>query len=185
MREAIGSSLLLNIALVVIGVISAILIGSVAYSKAYKVKNRIISIIDEYNGDCFSDKDPSCYNRINEELTNMGYSSNISKDCDAIDEKAGANMTNDELKNRGLISIRRVYPKLNESGHKFCVYEYTQCSNINTVYGNSYCINSNQTYYYKVFTFMHFDIPLIGNFLEFDVSGETKSFFGEYINFKN
>ena len=44
MREAIGGGLLLNIVIIIIGVISAFLIGSVAYSKAYKAKNRIISV---------------------------------------------------------------------------------------------------------------------------------------------
>ena len=52
MREAIGSSLLLNIAIVFIGVISAFLISSIAYSKAYKVKNRIVSIIEKFDGQC-------------------------------------------------------------------------------------------------------------------------------------
>ena len=45
-----GSSLLLNIVIVIVGVVSAFLISSIAYSKAFKVKNRIVSVIEKYNG---------------------------------------------------------------------------------------------------------------------------------------
>lgn len=177
MREAIGSSLLLNIAIIIIGIISAFLIGSIGYSKAYKVKNRIISIIDEYNGDCFSNKDTSCYDRIDAELTNMGYSSNISADCPDDDKSS------DELKKSGILSVERVYPLVGDnSGHKYCVYKITQCSVKSMITGNK-CWNSNITYYYRVYTFMHFDIPVISDFLEFKVSGESRSYYETIMNF--
>ena len=60
MKEAIGSSLLLNIALVFIGIISAILISSIAYSKAFKAKNVIIDTTKNQNGDCDSKNGDSC-----------------------------------------------------------------------------------------------------------------------------
>ena len=68
MKEAIGSSLLLNIALVFIGIISAILISSIAYSKAFKAKNVIIDTIKNYNGDCDFKNGDSCFTEIEAEL---------------------------------------------------------------------------------------------------------------------
>ena len=42
MREAIGNTFIVNLLMVFLGVMSALLVGSVSYSKAFKVKNRII-----------------------------------------------------------------------------------------------------------------------------------------------
>lgn len=178
MREAIGSSLLLNIVLVMVGVISLILINSIAYSKAFKAKNRIISVIDSYSGECFlnnniADTD-SCFKEIENELKSLGYSSNISASCDE-------NRT-DELSGGKLI-----YPSNNyQGGHKFCVYRYKLCDIDKVNNGQIDCNDtSNEMYYYKVVTFMHFDIPVIGQFLEFPVSGETNTFYDTFVNLKN
>ena len=48
MREAVGNTFIVNLLLVFLGVMSALLIGSISYSKAFKVKNRIIYIIEKY-----------------------------------------------------------------------------------------------------------------------------------------
>ena len=179
MRESIGSALLLNIVLVLVGCISLFLVGSIAYSKAYKVKNRIINIIEKYDGDCFGYLEPGsnrekCYNEIENELSNMGYSSNISKECPMDYEN--------NIDNPYKISLE--YPvSAYEVGHKYCVYKYTMCELVNTESGVSCTYDSEKRYYYKVVTFMHFDIPLIGQFLEFSVSGETKQFYDTYVNF--
>ena len=158
-----GSSLLLNIVIVIIGVVSAFLISSIAYSKAFKVKNRIVSVIEKYNGDCNFDNDAdTCYSEINSELQDMGYSSNISHGCSDEDTL--------------------VYGKNNVRYH-FCVNKYTLCDEYKTD-GKTCKDDSNETYYYKVTTFMHFDIPLIGQVLEFPVSGETKNFYETFINIK-
>lgn len=176
MRESIGSAMLLNIVIVIIGVISAFLISSIAYSKAFKAKNRIISVIEEYNGACdFSDFQDGCANKIEAVLSNMGYSSNISKEC----ERAA----NDGDDNSNIIDVLRVYS--GEGGHKYCVYKYTLCD-YTRVNGNRKCSDkSNIQTYYKVITFMHFDIPVIGQFLEFPVSGETKTFYETLVNVSN
>ena len=182
MRESIGSALLLNIMLVIVGVISLFLISSIAYSKAFKVKNRIISIIEKYDGDCFglatgSNPTDACYAEIEEQLNDMGYSSNISQKCPTIKP---ANPSGTGAK---WVNVKRVYPNNNyDSGHRYCVYKYTLCSE---TYGSACKGDSTKTNYYKVITFMHFDIPIIGQFLEFQVSGETKAFYDTFINIKS
>lgn len=170
MREAIGSSLLLNIALVFIGVISMILVSSIAYSKAYKAKNQIISTIDDYNGVCNFMKGDSCFDEIERKLSDMGYSSNISKGCDT---KYGT----------------PVYGNVTGSvapldGHVYCIYKYTLCDSTTNSSGISCPEGSHEKTYYKVITFMHFDIPLIGQFLEFEVSGETQAYYNRLENIK-
>lgn len=172
MREAIGSSMLLNIVIVIIGIISAFYISSIAYSKAFKVKNRIISVIERYDGACFNDIDDndSCYQAIEAELQDIGYSSNISADCEEITVDNDIN---------SIKSVELVYPSHNyDGGHRYCVYKYSVCSGSGSKC-NSY---SNRLTYYKVVTFMHFDIPVIHSFLEFPVSGETKTFYSDFKN---
>lgn len=170
MREAIGSSLLLNIALVFIGIISLILVSSIAYSKAYKAKNQIISVIEEYNGVCNFRNGDSCFDEIERKLSDMGYSSNISQGCPT---------------EPGTLLYGNVSGSVAPiDGHVYCVYKYTICDPDSNNTGTSCPDDSNEKTYYKVITFMHFDIPLIGQFLEFPVSGETQSFYNRFANIK-
>jgi len=50
MKESIGNSYVFGIVIAFIGVLFLILIGSLSYSKAFKVKTRIIEIIEKNNG---------------------------------------------------------------------------------------------------------------------------------------
>ena len=83
MREAIGSSLLFNLIIVIVIVMIAFLVGSLSYSKAFKVKNRIINIIEKYEG--YNQTDSKLINEINSELKNMGYRINKNKKCKSGD----------------------------------------------------------------------------------------------------
>lgn len=69
MREAIANSYVFNIILIFVGIIIVILIGSLSYSKAFKVKTKVINIIEkhqEYN-------DGVVRSEIDEFLKNTGY----------------------------------------------------------------------------------------------------------------
>ena len=50
MKESIGNSYVFGIVIGLIGILFLILIGSLSYSKAFKVKTRIIEIIEKNNG---------------------------------------------------------------------------------------------------------------------------------------
>lgn len=50
MKESIANSYIFNIIIIFIGIIIVILIGSLSYSKAFKVKTKMISIIEKYKG---------------------------------------------------------------------------------------------------------------------------------------
>ena len=102
----------------------------------------------------------------------MGYSSNITKSCPDV------TISDD---NNNVASGEYVYTPKN-GGYHFCVYKFTLCDEVKS--DDTCKEDSNETYYYKVTTFMHFDIPLIGQVLEFPVSGETKTFYNTFINIK-
>lgn len=68
MREGIGSAFVYSIVIFMVGIIILLLVGSIGYSKAFKVNNRIIDIIeanDGYNADAEDE--------ISEALSEIGY----------------------------------------------------------------------------------------------------------------
>lgn len=147
MREAVGSAFLVNLILIFIGVVSALLIGSISYSKAYKVKDRIIYVIEKYDG--FNE---SAANELDVALRDIGYplrSGNRSR-CEGIyRQKAGSSFKEANLLHGDSVN----------SEYDYCVYKYEYETGIGVYYG--------------VTSFMRFDIPLLGGLLTFPVSGET------------
>ena len=49
MSDATGQAGLLNIMLAIIAIIIVLLAGSISYSKSFRVKNKIIDIIEKHN----------------------------------------------------------------------------------------------------------------------------------------
>lgn len=68
MRESIGSIALYNIIIVFIVVTFSVLAGTMSYSKAFKVNNRIINAIEKYEGYNENSK-----NQIEWQLSSLGY----------------------------------------------------------------------------------------------------------------
>lgn len=148
MREAIGSAFIVNLILIFIGVISALVIGSISYSKAYKVKDRIVYTIEKHDG-WNSDTEQE----VDKQLKSIGYKvdSGYNSDCEKIYRKRyGSSFDIGKLVHGA---------NLGAGKYDYCVYENT--------YNNGIGV------YYSVTSFMHFDVPLIGGLLEFPVSGET------------
>lgn len=140
MRQAVGSAFILNLVIFFITLMMLIFVGSISYSKAYKVKNRIINIIEDnkgYNEDSIDE--------IESTLADIGYQISLTSDCGKVMPEGS----------------KQKYPTSDYvSGYRYCIFENTT-SNDNGVY-------------YTVVTFMKFDFPVIGNFVEFPVKGETK-----------
>lgn len=86
MREATGSSMLLYLVVFFVGIIILFFAGIMTYSKAYKAKNRIIEVIEEY-GD-YNAKDSKgekiVEKVVSSSLKNMGYQTGS---CPKIDTK--------------------------------------------------------------------------------------------------
>lgn len=138
MREATGQAGLMNIMLFIIGIIIVLLAGSIAYSKAFRVKNRIIDAIEkqgEFNS--------TSKKTIDEGLKDIGYKT--------IDNSKYLSYcpTN---KFGGFSLETKNYP-----GYLYCIYK-----------------KDSGNLYYKVVSFMYFDIPFIGSYLLIPVTGETK-----------
>ena len=175
MKDAVGSSLLVYLVIIIVGIVGACVIASSAYSKAYKAKTNIISIIDKYYlvntdtknvdgnttdiiADCFSDE--TCNTTINETLDNMGYHMKVNTTiCDsAINKK----IKSDDSKK----IYEPIYPKLDsESNYGYCIYKVSE--------------KDSSNYYYTVITFSHLNINVldIGTLFKTPVYGETRVYY--------
>ena len=103
MREATGQVGLMNIMLFVIGIIIILLAGSIAYSKAFRVKNKIIDIIEKHNA-----YDSDARDEITSTLTGLGYRTASKNDY----------TKNCKDKISGYTLVTNAYPN-----HLYCVYK--------------------------------------------------------------
>lgn len=82
MRESIGQAFLTTLVLTIIGVMIFILIGAVVYSKTFKIKTKLVDIVEKYKGYNESAKD-----EIQEYLVSIGYrkNKNSTQNCPSKD----------------------------------------------------------------------------------------------------
>ena len=75
MKDAVGGSLLLNLIVIFTSVVILFFSGILAYSKAYKVKNKIIEIIESNNGNIVANGylKENVKTAIATELSSVGY----------------------------------------------------------------------------------------------------------------
>lgn len=141
MREALGNTFIINIVITIVVILIAVVISSLSYTKAFKVKNMIVSTIESNNG--FTE---AARKEIDANLKTMGYRINKNgiQTCDMSD-----------MGDKSLT---------NSNSYRYCVIEKT----------------TSKGYYYRVTSYMYFDLPVIGNKMEFPVHGETKTFYNSY-----
>lgn len=144
MREAIGGTWIFSIVIVFIVLFTSFLAISVNYSKAFKVKNGIINIIEKKEG--VSD---STVAEISDYLNNAGYL--VYSSCpDYVSSQSSEGAHGFEASNT------------NSRKFKYCIAK-TEDTNGNI-----------KKTYYKVTVFFRVDLPIMGEIFTFPVTGETK-----------
>lgn len=147
MRDAIGGSMLLTLVVVFTSIVIIFFAGILAYSKAYKAKNKIIEIIEKHNGNIVNHSVLNDFVReeMGSALELMGYrvsnTGNLNNKCQQFSNNCTA-----------------INQNLNDTGYRFCVCK----------------ANSSSGNMYEVVTFVQFEFPVIGDLLEFPVKGETR-----------
>lgn len=148
MRESIGGAWLVGIVMVFIVLFTSYLALTVNYSKAFKVKNEIISLIEENEG--LTDKTQE---KIVKYLNSTGYF--VYGKCSSYEEDYLEGAVNGKLTG---------YEKSGSSDkYKYCVYE------------RSIENDTLNRKYYRVTVFFKFDIPLLDEIFTFPVTGESKA----------
>lgn len=140
MKEAIGTSLVFNLMMIFIGVLIVILVSSISYSKAFKIRNRILDRIQEYEG---YNVESGVVDAIENDLKDIGYRIVDTNNCEEYKREGADLLTN------------------TSGGYNYCVQRY----------------KTTEGFYYGVTVFINFDIPLVGNYINIPVYGETRIIF--------
>ena len=151
MREAIGGTWLTQLVIVIMFIFVAFLALSINYSKAFRVKNEVISIIEKKEGITQNNNANGSIFLINKFLANNGY--NTVGKC--------------EVGSYGFLT-NNVTATLIDNRNKNNKYNYciSKTKSITTNFPNRS--------YYKVKLFFKFNLPIVGDVYTFKVDGETK-----------
>ena len=146
MKEAIANVGVFNLIIIFVIILMSFFIGSLGYSKAFKVKNKIINEIEK-EGSYEAAKD-----NIEDWLLVIGYRMytefDPNKGCPAAD-KNNAHLVNQN------------------GDYQYCVYEVNSCTE--EFYEGKTSLHKCSKYY-KVIAYMYFDV------IKIPVKGETKPF---------
>ena len=144
MRQSIGSTWLFSLMIIFILLFTAYLAVAINYSKAFKVKNELINIIEREEGltSNMDEEDPGAVEQIDKYLESVGY----------------VNRGNCPSGYQGY----NKYKDGNKTKYGYCVKKY-----------NSYNEKEHQRAYYSVVLFFNMDLPIFGDFFTFRVKGET------------
>lgn len=146
MRDAFGGAFLIKLFLIFLGIYVAFMAVALNYAKAFKVKNYIINVIEQYEGFKDSKTDEAIYTNINNYINGIGY--NPAFDVTDL-SSACINATN--------INGKAAY----------CIISLSS----NEVRGT----------YYRVTTYMRFQLPFFGIDIKVPISGETRVVTGQNI----
>lgn len=78
MKEAIGTSYVFTLVMTFVGILIAMFVGSIAYTKGFKVRNKIIDIIDKEQG--YTLRAGGAKDQIDQSLAKIGYRI-VDKEC--------------------------------------------------------------------------------------------------------
>lgn len=153
MREAIGSTFIINLIIIFVIIFIVLFAASTNYTKAFKVKNRIISIIEENNG-----YNPTAKEQIETFLGETGYRISY-KGCKKSDYHYQREIAG--VKNGIAGGNWESVPS--GSNYKYCIEKVTTKNG-----------EIEQTFY-GVTAYAYFEFPLLSSLIEIPVYGETKT----------
>ncbi len=149
MRESIGGTWLLGFVVLFIVLFSGYLAVSINYTKAFKVKNQIINLIEQNEGFRTS------------AFSNIANASEI--------DLSNSDRTEDQI-----------YLYLKGIGYATTNVSDSSCKGHGDFYTGGYCVKRICTangVYYKVTSFIKFELPLIWTSFTLPINGETKTIF--------
>lgn len=162
MSDSNGSVVVLAIIVVFIVFVSAYMAFNVNYTKAFRMKNKIIDVIEQYNGNCGAGSD--CRKDINNYANSIGYHPYSITSCPKI---SSAKSSKSEVVDK-----------------EYCLYEfevYSDSSAYCSQKDGDACVKTDvgKRYYYRVMTVIDIKIPIIQNIFGLNlmsVTGDTKYF---------
>ena len=150
MRDAVGGVVNIVLISLFMVVIAGYMAFNVSYVKAFKVKNKIIDLVEQYEGKCYPTQNPQCTKLILDYMDKIGY--------------------NTPVVNQGEFCKEDKYDCCNkENGYCIAIVNATSSGSGST---------GDPKAYFKVLTQVNIDIPIINNVMPhmkvFQVTGDTK-----------
>ena len=157
MRESIGGAWLFGIVIVFIFFFSGFLAYSISYTKAFNVKNNIISFIEEYEGYTISDGDLASQTDEDLKKTVEGKAYKLIRDT-GYNYSGSQGIACDGTHNGA--------PNVTTEGG-YCVVKY--------------CPNGvpNSNTHYKITTYIALKLPVINVTVKIPISGETRTIYSD------
>ena len=146
MRETIGSTWIFQLIIVFILLFASYLALTINYSKSFKVKNEVITIIEHNEG-----MTEDGIKLIGSYLTGSSYNANGHCELGWFGAKSLEGTVN---------SLESVTD--NNAYYYYCVNKYS-----------SHSIAHSGRSYYKIKLFFKFDLPVLGQITTFNVDGQT------------
>lgn len=149
MREAIGGTWLTQLIIVFMLIFVAFLALSLNYTKAFKVKNELLSIIEKQEG--VTTGEYGTIGIINNYLQSNGYG--VMRSCE-VDSYGVTDLNSD--------TIELVTSEGKNKKYYYCIRKI-----------NSKSSRQDGKVYYKVNIFFYFNLPVLGDIFTFDINGST------------
>ncbi len=167
MRDSIGGTVILMIIMVFMVFAIAYLAYNVNYQKAFRMKNKIISIYEKHNGHCTNDSSNNCVKEILDYANEIGYDTDNNFDCGKLEYVKGSNFTGSATFASGAKQL-------------YCVRGLEQASKDREASGSAvYDDTGKVNCYYQIVTKINIRIPIIENVIgtpALYVTGDTKVF---------
>ena len=152
MREAIGGTWITQLVIVFMLIFVAFLALSLNYTKAFKVRNQLMTIIEQQEG--VTSGDDGSIALMNNYLKGNGYG--VMRTC-ALDSYGVTNLNSSAIE---LVTN-------DKKKYYYCIRKIEAPSS-----------NHEGKVYYKVNIFFHFNLPVLGDIFTFSVNGST----GDIVN---
>lgn len=149
MREAIGSTWIFQLVIIFILIFASYLALTINYSKSFRVKNEVLTIIEKHEG--ITDKG---YKTINDYLKANNYQEMGTCPSGWYGVK---NLDGNKVKDGSVDMPANIGQK-----YYWCFWKRT-----------NYHVYYPQRSYYKIKMFFKFDLPVLGQISTFDVDGQT------------
>ena len=204
MKESIGVTWILGLVMTFMVLFIAVLSASVNYNKAFRIKNRIIAMIEKeeglnYEGEYYpghiscgsGSTDPYCkfQGEIKSFLAGQGYSGHGKLKEDQLLTCSETNPDNCENNSFEKVCYLSMYdmgltPDVTSRECSLYIQEFiapreTDDANLNV---NQTDPAVSNRIYYRITTFFTYDIPILGVAIKIPVSGDTKAIYDYRVN---
>ncbi len=147
MREAIGGTWIMQLVIVFMLIFVAFLALSLNYSKAFQMKNEVMTIIEKREG--LTTGPNGSIALINSYLSNNGY--RVRRGC-PVGSYGVSDLTNSTIEKVATTGKQYYY----------CVQKVKSGTK-----------NEPQKAYYKINIFFYFNLPVVGDIFKFNINGAT------------